>query len=310
MGRFVNRTQRIRGLDFTYQPPPRHLVPYAAALRCTGGNKAPAQPASQHRHVPIGLSQDACIAFWAAAATTGHGAHGNSHCMHGAPASAAAYDMLLQTSMMALPAALMPGPMAQLTRDRPLKSLWRRRRADLLPFASGAWGSDGAAYEAYDAFRLASAIEQIRLSAATGAAAAAAGELGGPDLGGHLVGPPASNVHRTGLTKQHMGITDPSFADQISRQIAASADAGLVALRDELAGYAVRSDDHSAAARVNLTSSTAPSGTGALVTVLGSGAGGGPGSTGSPGETCGSRLMTSSLPFAAGKETTKPTTGR
>ena len=40
-------------------------------------------------------------------------------------------------------------------------------------------------------------------------------------------------------------------------QIAASADAGLIALRDELAGYAVRSDDHSAEHRDSHASSIA-----------------------------------------------------
>lgn len=30
------RTQRIGGVDFSYQPPPRHIVPYAASLKGQG----------------------------------------------------------------------------------------------------------------------------------------------------------------------------------------------------------------------------------------------------------------------------------
>ena len=32
-GQFVSRIQRIHGVDFTYQPPPRSVVPFAAALK-------------------------------------------------------------------------------------------------------------------------------------------------------------------------------------------------------------------------------------------------------------------------------------
>ena len=32
-GTFVNRIQEIHGVEFTYQPPPRSVVPFAAALR-------------------------------------------------------------------------------------------------------------------------------------------------------------------------------------------------------------------------------------------------------------------------------------
>ena len=35
-GLSVNRIQRIRGVDFSYRPPPRHKVPYAASLRPPG----------------------------------------------------------------------------------------------------------------------------------------------------------------------------------------------------------------------------------------------------------------------------------
>ena len=32
-GQFVARIQKVRGVDFSYQPPPRNIVPYAAALK-------------------------------------------------------------------------------------------------------------------------------------------------------------------------------------------------------------------------------------------------------------------------------------
>lgn len=35
-GQAVPRTQRVAGVDFSYQPPPRHIVPYAAALKGQG----------------------------------------------------------------------------------------------------------------------------------------------------------------------------------------------------------------------------------------------------------------------------------
>ena len=48
VGKFVSRIQRIRDIEFNYQPPPRHLVPYAAALR--GVTKTPPPvTATQHQ---------------------------------------------------------------------------------------------------------------------------------------------------------------------------------------------------------------------------------------------------------------------
>ena len=32
-GQYVPRMQTIRGIAFSYQPPPRNIVPYAAALK-------------------------------------------------------------------------------------------------------------------------------------------------------------------------------------------------------------------------------------------------------------------------------------
>ncbi len=32
-GQFVGRIQKVRGVEFSYQPPPRNIVPYAAALK-------------------------------------------------------------------------------------------------------------------------------------------------------------------------------------------------------------------------------------------------------------------------------------
>ena len=32
-GMCVSRVQKVRGVEFSYQPPPRNVVPYAAALK-------------------------------------------------------------------------------------------------------------------------------------------------------------------------------------------------------------------------------------------------------------------------------------
>lgn len=41
-GKVVTRIHRIRGIDFSYQPPPRNIVPFAAALLCSTGRPLPA----------------------------------------------------------------------------------------------------------------------------------------------------------------------------------------------------------------------------------------------------------------------------
>ena len=35
-GQYVPRQQIVHGIEFTYQPPPRHIVPQAAALKGQG----------------------------------------------------------------------------------------------------------------------------------------------------------------------------------------------------------------------------------------------------------------------------------
>ncbi|WP_439567572.1 helix-turn-helix domain-containing protein [Sphingopyxis sp.] len=66
-------------------------------------------------------------------------------------------------------------------------------------------------------------------------------------------------LHPEGLAPQivNYGEWHAHILERMDVQIAASADAGLIALRDELAGYKVRSDDHSAAQRDSHASSIA-----------------------------------------------------
>ena len=37
----MSRTQTVHGINFSYQPPPRNVVPYAAALKGQGSRWAP-----------------------------------------------------------------------------------------------------------------------------------------------------------------------------------------------------------------------------------------------------------------------------
>ena len=66
-------------------------------------------------------------------------------------------------------------------------------------------------------------------------------------------------LHPKGLAPQivNYGQWRAHILERMDVQIAASADAGLIALRDELAGYAVQGDDHSAEHRGSHASSIA-----------------------------------------------------
>ena len=46
-GQFVARIQKVRGVEFSYQPPPRNIVPYAAALKGQHPRWAPFLPLLQ-----------------------------------------------------------------------------------------------------------------------------------------------------------------------------------------------------------------------------------------------------------------------
>ncbi|GGJ62360.1 transcriptional regulator [Sphingopyxis bauzanensis] len=78
-----------------------------------------------------------------------------------------------------------------------------------------------------------------------------------------LLAPPVNvlriALHPEGLAPQivNYGEWRAHILERMDVQIAASADAGLIALRDELAGYAVRSDDHRAEHRDSHASSIA-----------------------------------------------------
>ncbi len=78
-----------------------------------------------------------------------------------------------------------------------------------------------------------------------------------------LLAPPVNvlriALHPDGLAPQivNHGEWRAHILERIDVQIAASGDAGLIALRDELAGYAVRSDDHSGEHRNSHASSIA-----------------------------------------------------
>jgi transcriptional regulator with XRE-family HTH domain len=78
-----------------------------------------------------------------------------------------------------------------------------------------------------------------------------------------LLAPPVNvlriALHPEGLAPQivNYGEWRAHILERIDVQIATSADTGLIALRDELAGYAVRSDDHSAEHRDSHASSIA-----------------------------------------------------
>ena len=78
-----------------------------------------------------------------------------------------------------------------------------------------------------------------------------------------LLAPPVNvlriALHPKGLAPQivNYGQWRAHILERMDVQIAASADAGLIALRDELAGYAVQGDDHSAEHRGSHASSIA-----------------------------------------------------
>eukprot|EP00887_Chlorella_sp_A99_P001213 scaffold14.g1213.t1 len=107
-GQSVPRLQRVSGMDFAYQPPPRNIVPFAASLRGQGGRRQgacqPAKPCGPtHSHTSslaaAAAADSSDSSSCAASPVSGAGAGSGNNCGGGRPPMHPSFkDALTRTS--------------------------------------------------------------------------------------------------------------------------------------------------------------------------------------------------------------------